>query len=458
MIKGIGQTAAIGIFVCIAALIAAGMLMFLQPQTGDGSKLLKVRFADVGEVSVGTRVTFGGLPVGEVRSITQLTGAREDSEASREEVYIYELELSLDSSITVYSTDEIAIRTTGLLGAKSIAITPKHFPKGGKQPREIGSNEFMLGQPPSGSIEEVFQIMNNLAHKAEIALEEFTDFMDETGPTLNETMVVAKNLMSNIHGTFDNINESKLVDTMKISLGHFGSTMEKASKGLDVLDEKNTWDDFASTVNNFRSITDAVNQPDSLEGIVRNIDTLAADFGSLSNKISDSWTRVGPILENFEEVSNKTRQMVDDMYAGKGTAGEFLRNDSLYVRATAITSKVDTLLNDINHYGVLFHLDKSWQRTRLKRIKQIDNLRTASQFRNYFEEEMVNINTSLSRVGLLVSEAEDKGHAGELIGDKQFTKAFNDLMSQVDDLNKNLKLYSESLTSEREPACEPSRS
>lgn len=292
MIKGISQSAAIGIFVFCAGLVATGMLMFLQPQTGDGSKSLRVRFADVGEVSVGTRVTFGGLPIGEVRSITQLSGAREDNEASREEVYIYELELSIDSNITVYSTDEIAIRTTGLLGAKSIAITPKHFPKAGKTPKEVGNEEFMLGQPPSGSVEEVFQIMSNLARKAEIALEEFTDLMDETGPTLNETMVVAKNLMSNIHGTFDNINDSKLVDTMKTSMLHFGTTMEKASSGLAVLEEKNAWDDFAGAVSHIKGITEAINQPESLESIVSNIDTLAVDLSALSAKISTSWDRL----------------------------------------------------------------------------------------------------------------------------------------------------------------------
>jgi len=45
-------------------------------------------------------------------------------------IYFYQLVLKIDSRVKVYDTDEISIETSGLLGEKSIAITPKPAPKG----------------------------------------------------------------------------------------------------------------------------------------------------------------------------------------------------------------------------------------------------------------------------------------------------------------------------------------
>ena len=69
----------IGLFVLAAFAIITFMLLFLHPTVGDESKRYKVEFADIDKVNIGTRVTYGGKPVGEISEIKYI----EDPKAQR---------------------------------------------------------------------------------------------------------------------------------------------------------------------------------------------------------------------------------------------------------------------------------------------------------------------------------------------------------------------------------------
>ena len=79
---------------------------------------------------MGTRVTFAGKPVGEVVQINEVANAREETPDDTGRVFSINSRLKVDSSVEFYPTDEIAVRTTGLMGEKSVAILPKALPKG----------------------------------------------------------------------------------------------------------------------------------------------------------------------------------------------------------------------------------------------------------------------------------------------------------------------------------------
>src|SRR3990167_7115949 len=114
----------IGLFVVGAIGIMVSLVLFLKPTVGDGKKILNVRFTNITGIGIGTRVTFAGKPIGEVTPIRELPQAREKAD-DRGRIYMYQLTLKVDSNVDVYSNDEIAIKTTGLMGEKSIAILPK---------------------------------------------------------------------------------------------------------------------------------------------------------------------------------------------------------------------------------------------------------------------------------------------------------------------------------------------
>src|SRR5262249_31733252 len=135
-----------------------------------------VRFTDIDKVSIGTRVTYAGKPIGEVIAIDEIKDrdtARTD-ESGR--IFIYDLTLRVDSGFRVYDSDQISIRTSGLLGEKNVDITPL-APKAGKKAQDITKVEVIYGEP-SGTVEETFKEFKETANKLEVALDTATKIMD----------------------------------------------------------------------------------------------------------------------------------------------------------------------------------------------------------------------------------------------------------------------------------------
>lgn len=105
-------------------------------------------------------------------------------------------------------------------------------------------------------------------------------------------------------------------------------------------------------------------------------------------------------------------------------------------------NKVDSLMNDVNHYGMLFHLDKGWQRDRRKRAEELARLQNPQEFRGFLNQEMAKITNSISLLGMALEKAENS----ESVTTKgDFARTFNDLLSQVQDLSSTLKAYNISI-------------
>ena len=93
----------IGIFVLAAIAIMIFVLMYIHPTVGDQGRMLHVRFANIDKVNVGTRVTLAGKPVGEVTEIREVEYGRAGKADSSGQVYIYELDLEVDSTVHAYN-------------------------------------------------------------------------------------------------------------------------------------------------------------------------------------------------------------------------------------------------------------------------------------------------------------------------------------------------------------------
>jgi len=114
-------------------------------------------------------------------------------------------------------------------------------------------------------------------------------------------------------------------------------------------------------------------------------------------------------------------------------------------------NKMDVLMNDVNHYGVLYHLDKGWQRDRRKRIEELARLDSPQQFRTYLNEEMFKVTTAVSRLGMALDKAQDQANQDKpLVANADFARTFTDLLSQIQDLQGTLKTYSIELA-DRQP-------
>lgn len=366
----------IGLFVIAAVTIVIFILLFIHPMVGDDGKMLRVRFSNIDKVNIGTRVSFGGKPVGEVVDIIEIIEEPDPRQSYEGHVYIYELKLAVDSSVNVYNTDEVALRTSGLLGEKSVSITPQ-APRKGQILRLV--NDEIIFADEGGSVEETFKEFKELSDKIDIALD-------------------------SLIGTLNDIKKNEM------------------------------WTKISNTFANLESITNSLNEPEDWSKVLGNI-------SELSQNMVDSWDTIDDAIQNISETASGSKEIVAVIKSGQGTVGKIVMNDDLYLRMTSLFSKGETIMNDINHYGVLFHLDKNWQRLRARRLNLLQKLCSPQEFRNYFNEEIDQITTSLSRVYMVLNSRGCTSMCPNLVKDYEFCKVFSELMRRVGDVEEQLKMY-----------------
>lgn len=376
----------IGLFVLGGILIIIYMILFIHPTTGNLGQTLHVRFADIDKVNVGTRVLLAGHPVGEVSEVRIVDNARCADNIHDHEVYLYELTLKIDSRVKVYETDEIIARTSGLLGERSVSISPRLPPITEPLIRVTEKDILYAAHPPS--VDDAIREFNKLSEKAQRAI-------------------------------------------------------GKINEALDILQKQHLWENVSATASNLKEITDALNRPEDLDEIITNILTLSEALVDLEKKVAKTWNTVDDTVEDVHDI-------VAHVKKGEGTVGRLLIKEDLYLRLTSVMNRANTLMDDINHYGLLFHNDKSWQRLRARRVNLLSKLSSPTEFRNYFSDEMNQISTSISRVSMVLQEANQY----DAVCSPEFVNVFTDLLKRIEGLANDIKLYDQQVMEIRDKECQ----
>lgn len=370
----------VGLLMIAACAFTISLILFLKPSVGDGKKQYTVLFSNINGLTVGTRVMFAGMPVGEVVSIEELAEARKQKADPSGRLYIYQLKLRVDSSVTIYNTDEVGIQTSGLLGEKSIAIIPKLAPKG-VIPKPVGK-ELIYAQS-TDPIENAFNELSELSISMKSTFNYLSSWLNKNGDSLSEAVKSFKGAMDEAEKAIATINETDVIPTAKRALCSFSSAMERIQASIKEMQD-------------------------------------------------------GHFFDNANSIMR-------DIAQGKGTLGRLITDDKMYLQLSSILSKGNTLMNDINQYGILFHLNKSWKRERLQKVTLLNSLDSPQAFQSYFQTEVDDINMAMSRISMLIDKAENSTMKSQILNDKRFTKDFAELLREVDQLSDNLKLYNEQL-------------
>ncbi len=382
----------IGIFVITACVILVSFILFLKPSVGDGKETLIVRFSNINKINVGTQVMFAGKPVGEVVSISEIPNARQQPTDILGRVYFYQLVLKIDSHVIVYNCDEISIQSSGLLGEKSIAIVPKAPPKG-VIPKVVGTEPIYADSVDP--LENAILELSELANSMEDTFNHVTKWLQDNGDSIASAIQSVEDVMDEMKITLISINQTTLIDDIDTAVQNFASTMQQANDALAQMHD---------------------------QGVFNNLSI---------------------VMDNVRSASGSIDIITQDIADGTGTLGKLVKDDDLYLRTTAIMSKADTMMNDINHYGVLFHLNKQWQRSRSQRLDLLNALDTPCGFREYFQDEVDQINTSMARLSILITRAQC---SGDRVNEELFRKDFAELLRLSKELSDNLRLYNEQLT------------
>jgi phospholipid/cholesterol/gamma-HCH transport system substrate-binding protein len=401
----------IGLFVTAALTIMIAMILFLEPTIGDGKKIVHARFDNIAGITIGTRVTFAGKPVGEVVKIKEMHDARAQAALKGGRVYLYDLTLQLDSSVEVYTTDDIAIKTTGLMGERSVAILPR-VPMPGKT-AELVTDQILFANSID-PLENAFTQVTRVSNRMEQAIAHFDDWFAINQKPLTDAVASFGGAMGGVQTVLGTVDAEHLVPAIRESVDLLSKNLEFIRTSLDD-------------------------------------DQLLHKIGSLANNLdraAESFNGDGvQTLRNLNQISK-------DIASGSGTVGRMIAGDDFYLRLTSLLTKGETLMNDINHYGFLFQYDKSWQRSRTKKANFLKALNTPQEFRTYFEGEIDTMTTSLGRLTELIGRAEDSDARNQILQSDAFKRDFAVLMRQVQGLSDSIKLYNEGLIAQSEALSE----
>ncbi len=295
----------IGVFVLISCILVVWLILFLRPTVGDGRQTLYVRFANINQINLGTRVLFAGKPIGEVATIQEISDARKTPLADvLGEIYCYQLVLKIDSSVRVYDTDEIAVQTSGLLGEKSIAIIPKVPPKG-TSPKLV-DNKPIYAQSVD-PIEHAFTELSSLSKEMKTSFQLVSNWLQRNGGDLGDTVRSFGSAMGEVQTTAAEINSHALIGELHTAVHTLQTSIQEMQQGM-------------------------------------------------------VFSNAAIVMEQMRETSLNLNKVTQEIADGNGSLGQFITKEDFYLHLSGVLNKVETLMYDINHYGLLFHLNKSWQR------------------------------------------------------------------------------------------------
>ncbi len=216
----------------------------------------------------------------------------------------------------------------------------------------------------------------------------------------------------NVGSVEETFKEFKQVaDKFDVALDSFTDTLHE-------IREKKIWDNVANVVENLSEVT---------------------------SKLNDNWPDIDESISNIAASSANVREVTDNVREGKGTLGGILTKDDLYLKTSSLLSKGEVAMDDINHYGVLFHLDKGWQRVRARRMNLMHKLSSPQEFRNFFNDEVDMVSTSLARVSMILDQSCEYPVNAHIMENGQFKKVFAELLRRVKDLEDSLEMYNTQL-------------
>ncbi len=194
------------VIIALALIIRA--LLFLHPHPGDGGTKIHVRFQNIDKITKGTKVTFAGKPVGEVEKILIIQNAFNERPSDSSVIYPYELILAIDSSITVYKTDIITVKTEGLLGEKFIAIIPQ--PGRGDLLSPILPGEVLYAYEPT-SMDDTFRDISNITKKADSTFDSVFNLIQRNQESVYQTTTALERAAKGLDNILTSANDLLII-------------------------------------------------------------------------------------------------------------------------------------------------------------------------------------------------------------------------------------------------------
>lgn len=380
------RTMIIGAFTVFGIAILVWSIFFFTPSVGDNKNKMTINFSNIEGIDVGTRVTYAGKPIGEVTSIEYIPREDNTSVDTFGNPFSYAVQVKMDSKVHVLNTDLIVIRTSGLLGEKSIAIIPQEPQPGQKVQSVIGGTVYANSEDPLSSTLKTVQEASS----------EITKTMSNVSQILEENQEL-------IHQAIQSLD-----DTLRGVSG-----MVQYAQKVDMIGNANQ--------------------------AIKNISKASANINQMLGQVKQMQT-----LEKLDTFIDNLAYITNNIANGEGTLGQLINNPELYLKTLSVIERVNQLASDLNNYGLLFHRNRLWKIAQKERLDQMESLNSPTAFSQAFESDMQAMEQTLEQVTQYIDQAK-QGHQ-DVLKSKAFKSSYLDLMKQVYRLQNLVQLYNQKIS------------
>lgn len=254
------------------------------------SKELKIfaYFDNVEGLSTASQVTFNGLTIGQVKTITY------DAVKNQHMV-----EMKVNKDYPISKTAIARIYEPGFISGKQIMIVPNFEDKS-----QIVAGDIIKGELEMGQITKVMNSLEPLEKKIETLIENANNLV------LNLNSVLDVSTKQNIQNSLSNLNKT---------LEEF-SVVSKDAKGL------------------------LANNKTSISNSIQNLETTTGNFKTFSNSLNE--LELKKITDNLGNTLKSVNKLMTDLEQGKGSMGKLLKDEKLYNNLTGASKELELLLAD----------------------------------------------------------------------------------------------------------------
>lgn len=274
------------------------------------SRELKVfsYFDNVEGLSTASQVTFNGLVIGQVKSITY--------DAVKNQHFV---EFRIDKKYPISKSTIVRIYEPGFISGKQLKIVPNFDDK-----TLVKSGDVLKGEIEIGQIAKILNSLGPLQQMIESMIDNANVFVT------NLNSVFDAKTRQNVHDSMDNLNKSL------------------AELAIFTRDAK----DLLS------------NNKTSLNNTLKDFETTTSNFKKFSNNLNE--LELKRITDNLETSLKTIDKLLADLNKGEGTMGKLLKDDRLYNNLSGASRELELLLADVKaqpkryvHFSVFGSKDKS---------------------------------------------------------------------------------------------------
>jgi len=299
----------VGLFVFIGLVLLGALLLQFSKGTTffRPTYAIKLRAANVGGLKVRSSVLMAGVQIGTVSDIRLAPGGTNVT-----------ITLRLFSEFEIHRDARFLIEMSGFLGDQYVAIMPSRnagdlFQDGDVAEAEAPFNMQEVARSAAGFIQRVDETADKLndtiADVRRLVLNE------ETLTNLAAAVVNMRNVSERALGTVDNLNA--LVSSNSPAFSHSGSNLVM----------------FSEQMNQFA--------------------------GALSGVLATNREEIHTAVKNIESSTSVLKNVLDELQAGKGLAGNLLKNEQLAATVSQIANDLSITSSNLNRLGLWGIL---WQR------------------------------------------------------------------------------------------------